>query len=102
VLEGGHQESDDPVEQDRVVVGAAHRVVYRARLVRRRSPAASPADVAAEKAIRATASRAWCRTRRTTGASTVLLIGLDPTDVYGWCAAAVSSDQVPARSQCGK
>jgi hypothetical protein len=25
VLEGRHQESDDPVEQDRVVVGAGHR-----------------------------------------------------------------------------
>ncbi len=102
VLECGHQESDDPVEQDRVVVGAAHRVAYRPRLVRRRNPTASPTDVAAENAITATASLAWCRTRLAAGASTVLLIGLDPTDVYGWCADVDSSDQVPARSQCGK
>ena len=80
VVEGGHQEGDDPVEQDRVVVGAGHRVAYRPRLERRRRPTARLTDVAAENAITATASLAWCRTRLTTGASTVLLlIGFDPT-----------------------
>jgi hypothetical protein len=80
VSKRGHQESDDPVEHDRVVVGAAHLVAYLPRLVRSRKAPASAADVAAEKAITARASRAWCRTRLVTGASMVLLIGLDPTD----------------------
>ena len=69
VVEGGRQKGDDPVEEDRDVVGAAHRRrLARQAREQRGGTAATPTDVAAENAITATASLAWWRTRRTTGA----------------------------------
>ena len=64
-VEGGRQQGDDPVEEDRDVGGGSSSVrPCRPEAARSTSAAASATEVAAEKAISATASRAWWRTRR--------------------------------------
>ena len=108
VIEGRCEESHDPVEEHRVV-GDHQRPSW----VSRSSATAQATDRKPEKAITATASWAWCRTRRCSGAPAgapkeallakrsvagVLLIGSTPdvraagrrVDCWeGWCGCAV-------------
>src|SRR5690606_21352833 len=98
----GCEQRDDPVQQHRDV-GGGHRQLPSA--VTSRRAAAKATDTAAENAISATTSRAWCRTRLSggwpasvsTSETTCVLIG--STLAVLSCAAGIRRARFSARSR---